>query len=119
MKPKHIEAILNAGELNSLEKLGDWFVLHLMSSNLDLLTVNELIRRVGVEINFKMVATAFFEYSKLAIGQQPFNLFNYIENRTPKDGLPSGCLSLCLRQVEFFRTLSKRPLTSPCLAFNW
>ena len=63
-----------------------------------------------------MVATAFFEYSKLAIGQQPFNLFNYIENRTPKDGLPSGCLSLCLRQVEFFRTLSKRPLTSPCLA---
>ena len=68
MKPKHIEAILNAGELNSLEKLGDWFVLHLMSSNLDLLTVNELIRRVGVEINFKMVATAFFEYSKLAIG---------------------------------------------------
>ena len=67
MKPKHIEAILNAGELNSLEKLGDWFVLHLMSSNLDLLTVTELIRRVGVEINFKMVATAFFEYSKLAI----------------------------------------------------
>lgn len=45
-KRSDVEAILEAESLSYLERLGDWLVLHFICKNLDVLTVNELIRHL-------------------------------------------------------------------------
>lgn len=45
-KKEDVEAILDVKSLTFLEKIGDWFVLHLVVKNLDTLTVNELIEQL-------------------------------------------------------------------------
>ena len=47
VKTRHVETILNDGKPGSLEKLGDWFLLYLITFNLDELTASELIKEVG------------------------------------------------------------------------
>ena len=41
-----VEAILDPAHLNFYEKLGDWFLLHLIVKNLNVLLVNDLIRHL-------------------------------------------------------------------------
>jgi hypothetical protein len=50
VKRLHVEAILNHGNLNALERLGDWFVLYQLTVNLNTLTVGEIIGQVGVGV---------------------------------------------------------------------
>ena len=45
-KQQDVETILDAKSLTFLEKIGDWFVLHLVVKNLDTLTINELIKQL-------------------------------------------------------------------------
>ncbi len=48
-KRSDIEAILEPSSLNIIEKIGDWFLLHLIVKNLDTLTVNEVIKQLHKE----------------------------------------------------------------------
>jgi hypothetical protein len=48
-KRSDIEAILEPPSLSLIEKIGDWFVLHLIVKNLDVLTVNEIIKQLHKE----------------------------------------------------------------------
>jgi len=48
-KRSDIEAILDVPSLNIMEKIGDWFLLHLITKNLDTLTVNEILKRLHKE----------------------------------------------------------------------
>merc|ERR1719334_670233 len=41
-----VEAILDPASLSYTEKLGDWFLLHLICKNLNVLLVNDLIRHL-------------------------------------------------------------------------
>ena len=41
-----VEAILEPASLTWFEKLGDWFLLHLVCKNLNVLLVNDLIRQL-------------------------------------------------------------------------
>ena len=41
-----MEAILEPNSLGYMEKLGDWLVLHFITKNLDVLTVNDLLRHI-------------------------------------------------------------------------
>ena len=45
-KQQDVETILDAKSLTFLEKIGDWFVLHLVVKNLDTLTINERIKQL-------------------------------------------------------------------------
>jgi uncharacterized protein YbcC (UPF0753/DUF2309 family) len=48
-KRSDIEAILEPTSLSLIEKIGDWFVLHLIVKNLDTLTVNDIIKQLHKE----------------------------------------------------------------------
>ena len=41
-----VEAILDPADQSYNEKLGDWFLLHLICKNLNVLLVNDLIRQL-------------------------------------------------------------------------
>ncbi len=41
-----MEAILDPSSLSYWEKVGDWLLLYFVTKNLDVLTVNELIRHL-------------------------------------------------------------------------
>jgi len=41
-----VEAIVEPASLTYIEKLGDWFLLHLICKNLNILLVNDLIRHL-------------------------------------------------------------------------
>ncbi len=45
-KRSDVEAILDPSSLSYFEKIGDWFVLYLVCKNLDVLTVNTLLRHL-------------------------------------------------------------------------
>jgi len=45
-KRSDVEAILEPDSLSWLEKVGDWLVLYFLCKNLDVLTVNDLIRQI-------------------------------------------------------------------------
>ncbi|XP_040564164.1 innexin inx2 [Lepeophtheirus salmonis] len=45
-KRDHVASILNAPSFSYMEKIGDWLVLYLLCKNLDVLTVNELIKHL-------------------------------------------------------------------------
>lgn len=49
VKSSHIKGILGNG-LTHMQKFGDWFVLHLVTSNLDCVTVNKIIEELHDEI---------------------------------------------------------------------
>ena len=46
VKARLVETILNDDKLGLLQKLGDWFLLYLITGNLDELTASELINEV-------------------------------------------------------------------------
>ncbi|QQP49392.1 Innexin [Caligus rogercresseyi] len=46
-KRDQVASILNASSLSYMEKIGDWLVLYLLCKNLDVLTVNELIKHLS------------------------------------------------------------------------
>jgi hypothetical protein len=45
-KRSDVEAILEPSSLNYVEKIGDWLILYFICKNLDVLTVNDLIRHL-------------------------------------------------------------------------
>ena len=45
----HVEAFLEADYLSWWEKMGDWFLLHLICKNLNVLLVNDLINRLYLD----------------------------------------------------------------------
>jgi len=45
-KRSDVEAILNPSSLNYVEKIGDWLILYFICKNLDVLTVNDLLRHL-------------------------------------------------------------------------
>lgn len=49
MKRSDVEAILEPSSMNYIERLGDWFLLHLICKNLNVLLCNDLIRSLHKE----------------------------------------------------------------------
>ena len=45
----HVEAFLEPGYLSWWEKMGDWFLLHLICKNLNVLLVNDLINQLYLD----------------------------------------------------------------------
>ncbi len=45
-KRSDVEAILDPSSLSYWEKIGDWLILYFICKNLDVLTVNELLRHL-------------------------------------------------------------------------